>query len=38
VNLDVGKELVERNVPTEESDDRLVELIRKHGRWKDPLS
>ena len=38
VNLYVGKELVERNVPTEESDDRLVELIRKHGRWKDPLS
>ncbi len=36
VNLYVGKELVERNVPTAESDDRLVELIRKHGRWVDP--
>ncbi len=38
VNLYVGKELVERNVPTEESDDRLVELIRKHDRWKDPVN
>jgi (E)-4-hydroxy-3-methylbut-2-enyl-diphosphate synthase len=38
VNLYVGKELVERNVPTEESDDRLVDLIRKHGRWKDPVN
>jgi (E)-4-hydroxy-3-methylbut-2-enyl-diphosphate synthase len=33
VNLYVGKELVERNVPADEADDRLVELIRKHGRW-----
>jgi (E)-4-hydroxy-3-methylbut-2-enyl-diphosphate synthase len=32
----VGKELVERNVPEAEADDRLVELIRKHGRWIDP--
>jgi hypothetical protein len=33
INLYVGKELVERNVPEAEADDRLVELIRKHGRW-----
>jgi (E)-4-hydroxy-3-methylbut-2-enyl-diphosphate synthase len=37
VNLYVGKELVERNVPSEESDDRLVDLIRKHGRWAEPV-
>lgn len=36
INLYVGKELVERNVPEAEADDRLVELIRKHGRWSDP--
>ena len=36
VNLYVGKELVERNVPSDDSDDRLVDLIRKHGRWVDP--
>lgn len=36
VNLFVGKELVERNVPTAEADDRLVELIRSHGRWVEP--
>ena len=35
VNLYVGKELVERNVPEAEADDRLVDLIRKHGRWID---
>jgi len=35
VNLYVGKELVERHVPAAEADDRLVELIRKHGRWVD---
>jgi len=36
VNLYVGKELVERNVPQADADDRLVELIRKHGRWVEP--
>jgi len=36
INLYVGKDLVERNVPEAEACDRLVELIRKHGRWIDP--
>jgi len=36
INLYVGKELVERNVLEAEACDRLVELIRKHGRWIDP--
>ena len=36
VNLFVGKELVERNVAEDEADDRLVDLIRKHGRWEEP--
>jgi (E)-4-hydroxy-3-methylbut-2-enyl-diphosphate synthase len=36
VNLYVGRELVERHVPQAEADDRLVELIRAHGRWREP--
>ena len=36
VNLFVGKEIVARNVPAAEADDRLVELIRERGRWVDP--
>jgi (E)-4-hydroxy-3-methylbut-2-enyl-diphosphate synthase len=37
VNLFVGKEIVVRNVPDAEADDRLVELIRERGRWVDPV-
>jgi (E)-4-hydroxy-3-methylbut-2-enyl-diphosphate synthase len=36
VNLYVGKELVERHVPQAQADDRLVALIRDHGRWIEP--
>jgi (E)-4-hydroxy-3-methylbut-2-enyl-diphosphate synthase len=36
VNLYVGKECVERNVPQAEADDRLIALIQAHGRWVDP--
>jgi (E)-4-hydroxy-3-methylbut-2-enyl-diphosphate synthase len=36
VNLYVGKELVARNVPDSDADDRLVELIRERGCWVDP--
>ncbi|MEM7413652.1 MAG: (E)-4-hydroxy-3-methylbut-2-enyl-diphosphate synthase [Myxococcota bacterium] len=36
VNLFVGHDCIERHVPTEEATDRLVELIRSHGRWVDP--
>ena len=36
VNLYVGHELVARSVPAATADDRLVELIREHGRWLDP--
>jgi len=36
VNLYVGKECVERHVPSAEADQRLVELIRSHGKWVDP--
>ncbi len=36
VSLYVGKEVVERKVPEDDAPDRLVELIRSHGRWQDP--
>jgi (E)-4-hydroxy-3-methylbut-2-enyl-diphosphate synthase len=36
VNLYVGKEVVEKAVPEAEADERLVNLIRSHGKWVDP--
>ena len=36
VSLYVGHECVVRNVSEEAAPDRLVELIRAHGRWVDP--
>jgi (E)-4-hydroxy-3-methylbut-2-enyl-diphosphate synthase len=36
IALFVGKEMVAKDIPTGEADDRLVELIKKHGRWVDP--
>jgi (E)-4-hydroxy-3-methylbut-2-enyl-diphosphate synthase len=36
IDLYVGKTCVERNIPSAEADERLVALIRAHGRWKDP--
>src|SRR4030095_3940857 len=36
IHLYVGKDCVEKNIPQEEADQRLVELIKKHGRWVDP--
>lgn len=36
VSLYVGKECVESNVPEGDAVEKLVELIRSHGRWVDP--
>jgi len=35
VNLYVGKKCVEKGVRAEEADDRLVELIKAHGKWQE---
>ncbi|MBI3333551.1 MAG: (E)-4-hydroxy-3-methylbut-2-enyl-diphosphate synthase [Candidatus Omnitrophica bacterium] len=35
VNLYVGKEMVERGIPTAEADERLIALIKAHGKWVD---
>ena len=37
VNLYVGKTPVKFNIPQEEAVDRLVDLIREHGKWVEPL-
>ena len=36
VNLYVGKEMVNRGISSEEAPDRLIELIKTHGKWVDP--
>jgi (E)-4-hydroxy-3-methylbut-2-enyl-diphosphate synthase len=36
ISLYVGKECVERNIPESEADERLIELIKAHGKWVDP--
>jgi (E)-4-hydroxy-3-methylbut-2-enyl-diphosphate synthase len=36
VNLYVGKDVVERNVPQIAADERLIALIKAHGRWVEP--
>jgi len=37
INLYVGKECVEKNVPSADADARLIELIKEHGRWIEPV-
>lgn len=36
VDLYVGKQVVERGIPNAEATDKLVDLIKRHGRWVDP--
>jgi (E)-4-hydroxy-3-methylbut-2-enyl-diphosphate synthase len=36
VNLYVGKEVVEKAVPEADADSRLVDLIRRLGKWQEP--
>lgn len=35
INLFVGKECVKRNIPEAEADQKLIELIKEHGKWVD---
>jgi len=35
INLYVGKEAVKFNIPEEEAVERLIDLIREHGKWVD---
>ncbi|MEZ5314764.1 MAG: (E)-4-hydroxy-3-methylbut-2-enyl-diphosphate synthase [Chlamydiales bacterium] len=36
IDLYVGKECVKKNIDMSEADDRLIELIKEHGRWIEP--
>ncbi len=36
VDLFVGKERVEKNIPEQEADQRLIALIKRHGKWVEP--
>ena len=36
IALFVGREMVAKEIPTSAADERLVELIKRHGRWVDP--
>lgn len=36
INLYVGKSCVRYNIPQIEADERLIDLIREHGKWIDP--
>lgn len=38
INLYVGKKAVKFNIPEGEAVERLVDLIREHGKWVDPES
>ena len=38
INLYVGKNCVQYNIPQAEADARLIALIREHGKWADPES
>jgi (E)-4-hydroxy-3-methylbut-2-enyl-diphosphate synthase len=36
INLYVGKKCVRYNIPQAEADDRLIDLLKQHGKWVDP--
>lgn len=36
IDLYVGKQCVQKNIPSEEADQRLVDLIKEHGLWIEP--
>ncbi len=38
INLYLGKQCVQYNIPQVEADDRLVALIKEHGKWVEPLA
>jgi 4-hydroxy-3-methylbut-2-en-1-yl diphosphate synthase IspG/GcpE len=37
VNLFVGKECVEKGVPTEQAVSKLIDIIKAHGKWVEPV-
>ena len=37
INLYVGKQCVQYNIPQAEADERLISLIKEHGKWVEAL-
>ena len=37
ISLYVGKECVERNIPSDQAEERLIQLIKDHGKWVDAV-
>ena len=37
ISLYVGRECVEENIPEQEAVERLISLIKEHGKWVDPV-
>ena len=37
ISLYVGKECVERNIPSEQAEERLIQLVKDHGKWVDAV-
>ena len=37
ISLYVGKECVERNIPDDQAEERLIQLIKDHGKWVDAV-
>ncbi len=37
INLYVGKQCIEKSIPTEIADEKLISLIKAHGKWVEPL-
>jgi (E)-4-hydroxy-3-methylbut-2-enyl-diphosphate synthase len=38
IHLYVGKDCVEKNIPSEIADEKLIDLIKSHGKWIDPIA
>jgi (E)-4-hydroxy-3-methylbut-2-enyl-diphosphate synthase len=36
INLYVGKTCVEKSIPTQDADQKLIDLIKAHGKWREP--
>ncbi|MDE2038654.1 MAG: (E)-4-hydroxy-3-methylbut-2-enyl-diphosphate synthase [Elusimicrobia bacterium] len=36
INLYVGKDCVQKGIPTEQADQALIDLIKRHGKWVEP--
>ena len=36
VHLYYGKEIIAKGIPSEQADEKLIELIKEKGMWKEP--